>query len=124
MDERPATRADLVELLSALKAELRVELKAELAELRTELKTELAELRTELKTELAEIRDAVQEQIRDSQTEILKAFLPYQERTNVRFRAFEAKVSNTEAELHARMEILEARLDQIETKLRLVPPAA
>ena len=137
MDEQPVTRRDFGELLSAVKelktglAELRTELKTGLAELRTELKTELAALRTELKTELAELRtelaeskDAVQEQIRDSQTEILKAFLPYQERTNVRFRAFEAKGSNTEAELHARMEILEKRLDQIETKLHLVPPAA
>ena len=139
MDAQPITRADLVELLGALKADIVAEFRTDLAALRTELTTELAALQTELKAELAALRtdldaklaetkqdilDSTQEKIRDAQTEILKAFLPYQERTNVRFRGLEAKVSTTEAELRARMEILEARLDQIETRLHLEPPAA
>jgi len=102
MDGQPITHAEMVELLSSLKAEQRTEL----AELKAELRTELTELKAELKAEMAEMKreliDTTQEQVRDAQTEILKAFLPYQERTNVRFRAFEAKVSNTETELYAR----------------------
>ena len=137
MDAGSLTRADLVELLGALETRL----KAEMAELKTdmvELKTDMADLKTEmradfatkaeLKAELAateqRLTDAVQEQVRDSQTEILKAFLPYQETTNVRFRGMDAKVANTEAELRARMEILERRLEQIETRLLLNPPTA
>jgi hypothetical protein len=128
MDERPITRTDLVELLSAL----RVELKADLAELRTEFKADLAELKTELQTDLKaklaetkqEILDTTQEQVRDAQTEILKAFLPFREDTGIRFRAFDVKLSNTEAELRARMDVIEKRLWQIETKLLLEPPAA
>jgi hypothetical protein len=34
------------------------------------------------------------------------------------------KLANTEAELRARMDVMEKRLGQIETKLLLDPPAA
>jgi len=91
MDERPITRAEMLELFAAQKQE---------------------------------ILDGVQEQIRDSQTEILKAFLPYQESTNLRLRVVETNLSNTDAVLTARMAVLERRLQEIEKRLFLNPPAA
>lgn len=113
MDERPVTRAELLEVLSSFQAELKAELRAELAT----LKQEIVESKQE-------ILDTVQEQVRDSQTEILKAFLPFREDTSIRFRAIDAKIGNTEAELRARMDVIDRRLGQIETKLLLDPPAA
>ena len=116
MDERPITRTDLVDVLGAFEARLTAlteqlktevagmkagmaELRAEMAGLKTELRAEMAGLKAELKAEFAtkaelaameqKLIDVVQEQVRDSQTEILKAFLPYQERTNVRFRGLD-----------------------------------
>jgi len=135
MDERPITRADLVELLGALRvdwkadlAELHTEWKADLAELRTEFKSDLAELRAEFKSDLAdqklEILETTQEQVRDAQTEILKAFLPFREEHDIKFRAFEVRLTNTEAELRARMDVISRRLGEIEDKLRINPPAA
>ena len=64
MDERPITRAEMLELFAAQKADT----KAEMAAMKQQ------------------ILDGVQEQIRDSQTEILKAFLPFQESSNLRLR--------------------------------------
>jgi len=146
MDERPLTRADLVELLSALSndlkanlaelhgefrtdlADLRGEFKADLAGLRDEFKAGLAELRTEFKADLAEQRreilETTREQVRDAQTEILKAFLPFREEHDIKFRAFEVRLTNTEAELRARMDVLSRRLGEIEERLRMNPPAA
>ncbi|HTP33398.1 MAG TPA: hypothetical protein VMJ75_14570 [Candidatus Acidoferrales bacterium] len=88
---------------------------------RAELQAELKQLKIELKRE---ILDGVQEVVRDSQTEILKAFLPFQEPTNIRFRALEAKVSNTDVGITERMAILERRLQEIEKRLLMNPPAA
>ncbi|HXK07676.1 MAG TPA: hypothetical protein VMS37_35110 [Verrucomicrobiae bacterium] len=88
---------------------------------RAELQAELKQLKIELKRE---ILDGVQEVVRDSQTEILKAFLPFQEATNIRFRALEAKVSNTDVGITERMAILERRLQEIEKRLLMNPPAA
>jgi hypothetical protein len=95
MDDQPVTRTELRETLEAA----------------------LAAQRSEIIDELTEV-------IRDSQTEILKAFLPYQEASSIRFRAVEAKLSNTDAGISERMAILERRLQEIEKKLLLNPPAA
>ena len=113
MDERPITRAEMVELFASQKAELT----ADMAALKTELKADMA-------AQKQEILDGVQEQLRDSQTEILKAFLPYQESNNLRLRVVETNLSNTDAVLTARMAVLERRLQEIEKKLFLNPPAA
>jgi hypothetical protein len=48
LDERVATKADIVEVRSELKSDI-AQVRAELAEVRTELKNDIAELRTELK---------------------------------------------------------------------------
>jgi hypothetical protein len=90
MDERPITRAEMVELFAALRTDMaaqRGELKADMATQRAELKADMAALKQEM-------LDGVQEQIRDSQTEILKAFLPFQESSNLRLRLVETNLSN------------------------------
>lgn len=113
MEDRPVTRAELHEALGATRTEL---LEA-LAATRIELLERLGEA-------LAAQKDEIVEAIRDSQTEILKAFLTFQETSNIRFRAVEAKLSNTDAGLSERMTILERRLQEIEKRLLLNPPAA
>lgn len=129
-------RTEMAELLAIQKTQLRAELGEQLATQKVELRTEMAELLTiqkaELRIEMAElfaiqkreIFDIVQEQVRDAQTEILKAFLPYQESSNIRLQVIEAKITNTDVALTTRMRIMEARLQQIEKKLLLDPPAA
>jgi hypothetical protein len=105
VDDQPLTQKQLSEALERQKRELKAELKQE--------------LKQELKPEF----DKVVEMVRDAQTEILKAFLPYQESANIRFRAMEAKVSNVDAGLSERVAIVERRLWEIEKKLLLNPPA-
>ncbi len=82
------------------------------------------ELLGALATLKADILEGVQETVRDAQTEILKAFLPYQEGSGIRMRALEAKLSSADASLTGRMAVLEQRLQEIEKKLLLNPPAA
>jgi hypothetical protein len=60
------------------------------------------------------------ERMRDMQTELLKAFLPYQEQTRLRDSALEARQSA----LEARANTVEVRLGEIEKRLFLNPPAA
>jgi hypothetical protein len=94
--------------------------KRDLAEVKTELKQDIAEV----KHDMAGMENRLSERIRDSQTEILKAFLPYQESQNLRLRTLEAKLSNTDTGITERMAILERRLAEIEKRLLLNPPAA
>jgi hypothetical protein len=75
MDEKLATKQDLVDLRTVTKqdaidlrrdmADLRTEVKQDIAELRTELKQDIAELRTELKQDIAELRTELKQDIAD-----------------------------------------------------------
>jgi hypothetical protein len=87
MDERPITRAEILELFAVQKQE---------------------------------ILDGVQEQIRDSQTRILKAFSSYQEHSKLRIRLGET----TAASMMDLMTVLERRLQEIEKRLFINRPAA
>jgi len=71
------------------------------------------------------------EHMRDMQTELLRAFLPFQESISARLQSYEIKQQGNETiakaeqhEIRERMNILERRLFQIEKKLLLDPPAA
>lgn len=86
-----------------------------------ELRQALIALKQELKQE---ILDGVAELVRDSQTEILKAFFAFQESTGLRFRKLEADSSNLNTVLSQRMSVLERRLQEIERRLLMNPPAA
>lgn len=79
-----------------------------------------AELVEALARQERKILEGVQEIVRDSQTEILKAFLPYNEGTNLRMRQLE----NAGGSIFERMAVLERRLQEIEKRLLMNPPAA
>jgi hypothetical protein len=59
--------------------------------------------------------------MRDMQTELLKAFLPYQEQTRLRDSALEARYLIRPGNARHTVEV---RLSEIEKKLFLNPPAA
>jgi hypothetical protein len=100
MNDQPLTRAELAEALDGQKRELLDAIRAS----------------------KEEVLESVQEFVRDAQTEILKAFLPYQESQNARLHLMEVRLSNVDAGLGERMAILERRLAEIEKKLLLNPP--
>jgi hypothetical protein len=76
------------------------------------------------KKDLAELEARLSEQMRDMQTEILKAFLPWQESWHTQFRKLEANMGNNVTSIEQRMGILERRLWEIEKRLLMNPPAA
>jgi hypothetical protein len=69
---------------------------------------------------LAGMEERLLERMRDMQTELLKAFLLYQEQTRLRNSALEAR----QAALEGRFNTVEGRLGEIEKRLFLNPPAA
>ena len=75
---------------------------------------------TGLDERLAGMEERLLERMRDMQTELLKAFLPYQEQTRLRDAALEAR----QAALEGRFHTVEGRLVEIEKRLFLNPPAA
>lgn len=79
----------------------------------------LGRFTAELKAELDERDERLREMIRDMQTELLKAFLPFQETVNTRFRGLE----KTDENAKDRLDILERRVTAIEHKLLQPPPA-
>jgi hypothetical protein len=77
-----------------------------------------------LDQKMSDVEDRITERIRDSQTEILKAFLPWQESVSTQFRKLEANMGNNVTAIEGRMNILERRLWEIEKRLLMNPPAA
>lgn len=83
-----------------------------------------AGLEAELEKRLASLEERLSERIRDSQTGVLKAFLPWQESVHTQFRKLEANMGNNVTSIEQRMGILERRLWEIEKRLLMNPPAA
>jgi len=88
--------------------------------LRAEMLQRMDALRVEMLQRMDEHAASLEESIRDSQTEMLKAFISYQEGQQIRMRGFESK----DVEITERMAVLERRLQEIERRLLLNPPAA
>jgi polyhydroxyalkanoate synthesis regulator phasin len=84
------------------------------------VKKDLAALETRLDVRM----DSLSEQMRDMQTELLKAFLPWQDQVRMQFRELEVNTGNSVSTVKERMNILERRLLEIEKRLLLNPPAA
>jgi hypothetical protein len=139
VDEQPVTRRDLVEALATAKVEITEAVTKNVTEVVTKNVTEAvtknvteavtrnvteAVTRNVTKNVTEALRDFVMEAVRDSQTEVLKAFLPYQESSNVRMRALEAKLSNVDSGLSERVSIVERRLQELEKRFLQNPPAA
>jgi len=76
----------------------------------------LHEIEVKLTKRMDDFAASLEEQIRDSQTEVLKAMLTTQEANLLRFKDFET--------LRERMAVLERRLLEIEVRLRIPPAAA
>ena len=131
VDEQPVTRRDLVEALATAKVEITEAVTKNVTEVVTKNVTEAvtrnvaeAVTRNVTKNVTEALRDFVMEAVRDSQTEVLKAFLPYQESSSVRMRALEAKLSNVDSGLSERVSIVERRLQELEKRFLQNPPAA
>ena len=104
----PATKGDLEDLESRLDARL----SGEISSLETRLDARLT-------GELSSLEARLTEQMRDMQTEILKAFYGFTESVQSRFKAQD----DTEAGLKHRLTVLETRLLEVERRLNM-PPAA
>jgi hypothetical protein len=137
-DQAPATRADLASAEAGLKKDLaateeRLEtriagtegrLRTEISDTEGRLRTEISDTEGRLRTEISATESRLSEQMRDMQTELLKAFLPWQEQIRIQFRELEANTGNSVTAIKQRMEVMERRLSEIEKKLLLEPPAA
>ena len=77
-----------------------------------------------VRRDLAASEERLSEQMRDMQTELLKAFLPWQEQVRIQFRELEVNTGNSVSTVKERMNILERRLWEIEKRLLMNPPAA
>jgi ABC-type phosphate transport system auxiliary subunit len=88
-DKTPATKQDLVTL--------RQELKQDTAALRQEI----TGLRQELKQDMVHMEDRVVEQMRDMQTELLRAFHNWASPADVRLRSHEERLTLLEERVFA-----------------------
>jgi len=109
-------RAEMQQRMDAL----RVEMLQRMDALRVEMLQRMDALRVEMLQRMDEHAASLEESIRDAQTEMLKAFISYQEGQQIRMRGFESK----DVEITERMAVLERRLQEIERRLLLNPPAA
>ena len=87
--------------------------KRDLDQLRSETKQDLAELRADTKQNMVELGDRLTEVIRDSQTEVHRAFYDWA-------RPVEARLNRVD-ELAQRMSWLEERIGEIERGKRPLP---
>jgi septal ring factor EnvC (AmiA/AmiB activator) len=84
------------------------------------VKKDLAAVETRLDVRM----DSLSEQMRDMQTELLKAFLPWQQDVKIQFRELEINTGNSVQAIKERMDVLQHRLQEIEKRLLMNPPAA
>ncbi len=105
----PITKKDLFDLGAGIEARIGAKIDA--------LGTRLDALETRvdgLETHLIEV---IEEKVRDAQTEILRGFIAFQNSNAPRMRKMEADLSNIDASTSQRLEILEARMFEVEKKL-------
>ena len=132
-EDSPATKGDIVALGENLRALLkedlgRIERRFDAVDQRFDavdqrfdrlehrLKEEFHEIEVKLTKRMDDFAASLEEEIRDSQTDVLKAMVTTQEANLARFKGFET--------LRERMAILERRLLEIEVRLRIPPAAA
>jgi hypothetical protein len=98
--------------------------KADLAALEGRFDARLETMEARLDARLEALKNSMVEAVRDSQTEILRAFERYASSEQIKFRRLQADLSNVDASTDRRLEIVEQRLMEIEKKLLLKPPNA
>jgi hypothetical protein len=84
----------------------------------------MQQMHQEMQQQMRDMHAQLQEQMRDMQTELLSAFLPWQESVHIKFEELKFNTRNSVESISERMGVLERRLQQIEKKLLLNPPAA
>jgi len=84
----------------------------------------MADATEQTRTSIEAMGDRLSNQLRDMQTELLKALLSWQDRVRIRFRELEVNTVDSVQSLKLRMDLMERRLGEIEKKLLLKPPAA
>jgi DNA anti-recombination protein RmuC len=105
----PATKGDVQDLAE----QLRSEIKQNTGQLRAEMKQNTEQLRAEFQHSF----DDLKESIRDTQTEVLRAFYGYIQTTEIKLKNTESG----EVALRERVSILESRLLEVERRLNLPP---
>jgi len=128
-EDSPATKGDILALGALFKDELRGigrrldgfdkrfgAAEQRLDRLEHRLEEAIREIEVKLTKRIDDFAASLEEQIRDSQTEVLKAMLTTQEANLLRFRDLET--------LRERMAVRERRLLEIEARLRIPPAAA
>jgi hypothetical protein len=100
VSEECITKKDLAAVVEPLVS------KQNLAELRQEMKQDMAELRAEIKQDMADLGDKLTEAIRDSQTEVLRAFYNWA-------RPIEIRLNRTD-EIATRLSWIEERIAALE----------
>jgi hypothetical protein len=81
------------------------------------LRAEMGTMASELRAEMGEMASRLTEQLRDMQTELLRGFESFSAGQTIRLRKVEVDQSNLDTSLSGRVNIVEARLTQIELRL-------
>lgn len=100
MNEEWVTKKDLAKAVEPLAS------KQDLAQHRAEFKQDMAQLRVEIKQDLVDLGDKLTEAIRDSQTEVLRAFYNWA-------RPIEVRLNRTD-EIATRLSWIEERIAALE----------
>ena len=100
VNEEWVTKRDLAAAVEPLAS------KQDLAQLRTEVKQDMTQLRVEVKQDLVDLGDKLTEAIRDSQTEVLRAFYNWA-------RPIEVRLNRTD-EIATRLSWIEERIAALE----------
>ena len=105
-------------------------LKSDVQTLKSDVQTLKSDVQTlkgdvqQIQPQMRQMEDRLSEQMRDMQTELLKAFLPWQQQVRIEFRELEANTGNSVTAIKQRLEVVENRLWEIEKRLLMNPPAA
>jgi hypothetical protein len=81
-------------------------------------------LNEHVNTKLDAMEGRLVEKMRDMQTELLRGFAAFSEGQTIRLRKVEVDQSNLDAALSGRVNVVEARLRQIELRQGIEPPQA
>ncbi len=85
-------------------------------------KQHLEAMEGRLNTKIEVLENGLVEMMRDMQTELLRGFAAFSEGQTIRLRKVEADQSNLDAALSGRVNVVEARLRQIELRQGIEPP--
>jgi phosphoenolpyruvate-protein kinase (PTS system EI component) len=110
----PASKQDIELLRSEVRSEIG-QLRSEFEQARSEVRSEFEQVRSEFHHEFDELKET----IRDSQTEILRAFYGYTQTTDAKLKEGE----QSDMALRQRLTAVESRILEVEKRLNM-PPAA